>query len=118
MSDAAFGFLLLGIALLVVLGIAFVISSRGGRQRGAATTSPPPGVHMPGPSFLPVIFSVGAVLLGMGFAVKGDAAVANPFLAIPGVLVIITAVVGWVRAANREWVEVEHGSHDSDEPVH
>jgi hypothetical protein len=116
MNDAAFGFLLLGIALLVVLGIAFVIASRGGRRR--ETLPPPPGVHMPGPSFLPVVFSFGAVLLGMGFALKGDAAVANPFLAIPGVLVIISAVVGWVRAANHEWVQVERGGHDDDGSAH
>ena len=116
MSDAAFGFLLLGIALLVVLGIAFVIASRGGRTREAV--APPPGVHMPGPSFLPVIFSFGAALLGIGFALKTDGAVANPFLAIPGALVIILAVVGWVRAANREWVQVEHGDHDADGSAH
>ncbi len=116
MSDAAFGFLLLGIALLVVLGIVFAVSSRGGRRR--ETAAPPPGVHMPGPSFLPVIFSFGAVLLGIGFALKGEFPVANPFLAIPGVLVIIAAVIGWVRAANREWIDVEHGAHDDGGDAH
>ncbi len=117
MSDAAFGFLLLGIAMLVVLGIVFVVASRGGRRR--ETAAPPPGVHMPGPSFLPVIFSFGAVMLGIGFALKGDFPVANPFLAIPGVLIIIAAVIGWVRAANREWIEVEHGpAHDDDGGAH
>ena len=116
MGDAAFGFMILGIALLAVLGIVFVIASRGGRRSEAVP--PPPGVHMPGPSFLPVIFSVGAVLLGIGFALKGEFPVANPFLAIPGLVVIVLAVVGWVRAANREWVDVEHGAHHDDGSAH
>ena len=112
MSDAALGFLLLGIAMLVVLGIVFVVASRPGRAGERPT--PPPGVHLPGPSFLPVIFSVGAALLGAGFAYRGDAAIANPFLAIPGLLVIVAAAVAWVRAANHEWIEVEHGGQHDD----
>ena len=82
MNDTAIGFVLLGIALIVVLGVVFVIASRGGPA--VETPKPPPGVHMPGPSFLPVVLSVGAALLAAGFAFRGDWALANPFLAIPG----------------------------------
>ena len=115
MSDAVLGFLLLGIAMLVVLGIVFFVASRGeARER----PSPPPGVHMPNPSLLPVLFSVGAVVLGAGFGFRGDWPVANPFLAIPGVIAIIVAAVAWVRAANREWIEVEHGAAHHDDGAH
>jgi len=110
MTDTAIGFVLLGIALVVVLGVVFVIASRGGPA--AEPPKPPHGVHMPGPSFLPVVLSVGAALLGGGFAFRGDWAIANPFLAVPGLLVFVAGVVAWVRAANHEWREVEHGSHD------
>ena len=29
-----------------------------------------------------------------------------------GVLILVAAIVAWVRAANHEWVETEHGPHD------
>jgi hypothetical protein len=115
MPDTAIGFVLLGIAILVILGAVFAIASRGGPAR--AITGPPRGVHMPGPSFLPVVISVSAALLGAGLAFRGDGQIANPFLAIPGLLVLVLGVVAWVRAANHEWREVEHGSHD-DRPAH
>ena len=92
MTDVAIGFLLLGVAMLVVLGIVFAISSRGGAPR--ETPHPPRGVHLPGPSFLPVIMSVGALLLGAGLAV------------------LVFGIVSWVAAANSEWRDTEHGSHD------
>lgn len=115
MSDTAIGFALLGITLVVVLGVVFIIASRA----GPATESPkpPPGVHMPGPSFLPVVLSVGAALLGAAFAYRGDWGLANPFLAVPGLILFVAGAVAWVRAANHEWRETEHASHD-EEPVH
>ena len=116
MTDAALGFLLLGIAMLVVLGIVFVVASRGGQRR--EQPSPPPGVHLPGPSFLPVVFSIAAALLGAGVAFRGEDQLANPFLAIPGLLVLVIAAIGWVRAANHEWREVEHGSSHDDGTAH
>jgi hypothetical protein len=60
---------------------------------------------------------VGAALLAAGFAFRGDWSLANPFLAVPGLLVFVAGAVAWVRAANHEWRETEHGSHD-DEPAH
>ena len=115
MSDTAIGFALLGIAMVVVLGVVFVIASRGGPA--VAAPKPPPGVHMPGPSILPVVLSVGAALLGAGFAFRGEWGLANPFLAVPGLLVFVGGAVAWVRAANHEWRDIEHGSHD-DGPAH
>ncbi len=111
MSDATVGFLLLGVGLLVVLGVVFAIASRGGGTAGA-TSRPPRGVHLPPPSFLPVVMSAGMALLGAGLAFRGEGQVANPFIAIPGLLVLVAGIVAWVVASNREWRETEHGPHD------
>ncbi|HSK94379.1 MAG TPA: hypothetical protein VLA76_10020 [Candidatus Angelobacter sp.] len=116
MTDAALGFLLLGIALLVVLGIVFVLASRGG-PRGEPP-EPPAGVHMPGPSYLPVVFSVAMVLIGAGLAFRLEDWPVNPWIFAPGVLLLVAGIVFWVRAANREWHEVEHGSHHDDGAAH
>jgi hypothetical protein len=109
MSDTAVGFLILGIGMLVVLGIVFAISSRPGPAGPRPT--PPAGVHLPPPSFLPVVLSLAAALIGAGLAFRGEDQLANPFLAIPGLLVLVLGSIWWVRAANREWHETEHGSH-------
>jgi hypothetical protein len=114
MTETAVGFVLLGAALLVVLGVVFVLASRGGPVR--ATPKPPVGVHMPGPSILPVVISIGGSLIGAGLAFRADGQLANPFLAIPGLLVFVAGAVAWVRAANHEWRDVEHGSHDDGPP--
>ena len=110
MSDVAIGFLLLGVAMIVVLGIVFAITLRAGPAR--ERPNPPRGVHLPPPSFLPVIMSVGALLLGAGFAFRPEDQVANLWLAIPGLAVFVFGIVSWIAAANREWRETEHGSHD------
>ena len=115
MTDTAIGFALIAIVMVVVLGVVFIIASRGGPV--GEIPKPPPGVHMPGPSILPVALSVGAALLGAGFAFRGEWGLANPFLAVPGLLVFVGGAVAWVRAANHEWRDIEHGSHD-DGPAH
>jgi hypothetical protein len=110
MTDTAVGFALLGVGLLVVLGVVFVIAARTGPAR--STPRPPRGVHMPGPSMLPFVVSFGGALLGAGLAFRNEDQLANPFLAIPGLIVFVAGVAYWVKAANREWTETEHGSHD------
>ncbi|HJP70218.1 MAG TPA: hypothetical protein VJ975_00690 [Candidatus Limnocylindria bacterium] len=116
MSDTAIGFLIIGVGMLFVLGVAFAIAARGaGPAKGRP--QPPTGVHLPAPSFLPVVMSLGAALIGSGLAFRGEDQLANPFLAIPGLLVLILGVVAWVRAANHEWRDTEHGSH-SDGATH
>jgi hypothetical protein len=59
-----------------------------------------------------VVISVSAALMGAGLAFRSYEQLANPFLAIPGVLVLVIGSIAWVRAANHEWRDVEHGSHD------
>ncbi|MGQ0609375.1 MAG: hypothetical protein ACT4OQ_13070 [Chloroflexota bacterium] len=114
MPDTAIGFVLLGIGIIVVLGLVFAISSRAGGAR--APSKPPRGVHLPGPSFLPVVISLAAALMGTGLVFRSDDQIANPFLAIPGLLVFVLGSWAWVRAANHEWRDVEHGSHDDGPP--
>jgi hypothetical protein len=109
MSDTAFGFLFLGIGMVVVLGIVFAITSRVGGASGRAT--PPRGVHLPAPSYLPVMVSVAGALIGAGLAFRPDDMLANPWIAIPGVILFVVTCVAWVRAANHEWRDTEHGSH-------
>jgi hypothetical protein len=117
--DIAVGYALLAIGILLVLGIVFAVSLRdypaGPRPR------PPRGVHLPPPSWLPVVMAVAGGLLGAGLAFRGEGTI-NPWLAVPGLLVLVAGLVAWVRAANREWRETEHGSHGSggshDEPAH
>lgn len=110
MPDTTVGYLILGIGILVVLGVVFAISSRVGTYAGRPT--PPRGVHLPPPSYLPVVMSVGMALLGSGLAFRAEEQLANPFLAIPGLLVLVIGIVAWIRAANHEWRDTERGSHD------
>jgi hypothetical protein len=115
-TDTAIGYLIIGIGLVVVLGVVFAIASRGGGS--AERPHPPRGVHLPAPSFLPVVLAVGGSLLGAGLAFRDDGQLANPWLAIPGLVVFVAGAVGWVRAANHEWRDVEHGSHDDGTAAH
>lgn len=110
MSDTAFGYLLLAIGITFVLFIVYAVTSH--ISVSTERPKPPRGVHLPNPSALPVILAVGGALLGAGLAFRGDDQLANPFLAVPGLLVFLYAVVAWVRAAGREWDEVERGPHD------
>ena len=110
MNDTAFGYLLLAIGITFVLAIVYAITSH--ISVSAERPRPPRGVHLPNPSALPVILAVGGALLGAGLAFRADDQLANPFLAIPGLLIFLYAVVAWVRAAGREWDEVERGPHD------
>jgi hypothetical protein len=110
MNDTTFGYLLLAVGVAFVLGSVYAVTS----HISVSTTRPKPprGVHLPNPSALPVILAVGGALLGAGLAFRADDQLANPFLAVPGLLVFLYAVVAWVRAAGREWDDAEHRSHD------
>jgi hypothetical protein len=108
MSDTAVGFLIVGIGMLLVLGIVYAISSRPRPVTGRIV--PPAGVHLPPPSYLPVVLSVAASLLGAGLVFRGEDQFANWFLLVPGLVVFVLGVMWWVGAANREWREVEHGA--------
>jgi hypothetical protein len=111
MTDTTIGFLIVGAGMLFVLAVVFAVSSR---QRPARPRpKPPEGVHLPPGSFLPVVLSVGGALMGAGLAFRSEDQLANPFLAIPGLVIFVGGVVWWVVAANREWREVDGGGHGS-----
>ena len=115
MTDTFVGYAILAIGILVVLGVVFAIASRGGPAM--PRPRPPRGVHVPPPSFLPVLLSVAAALLGAGLAFRPEGQVVNLWVAVPGLLLLVLSVLAWVRAANHEWRDVEHASHD-DDPAH
>ena len=110
MNDVAFGYLLLALGIAFVLGVVYAITSHLGAA--GARPKPPRGVHLPNPSALPVILAAGGALIGAGLAFRADDQLANPFLAVPGLLVFLYAVVAWVRAAGREWEDAERRPHD------
>jgi plastocyanin len=92
------------------------------RDTGQTTTTqlpavvhdgPPPGVHMPGPSWRPFLgaFGLFALLLGLVF---------GGWLLAAGVIVLISTLVGWLADAIREYrrtVEADRTGHlDSGQP--
>ena len=59
---------------------------------------PPPGVHMPGPSFLPFLGALGMAMLFLGL-------VFGEWLLAIGVIGFVLSIVGWMSAARREYVK-------------
>jgi len=57
---------------------------------------PPPGVHMPGPSFLPLGSAIATALLVVGVVVGG-------WVLIGAVVCLAVGLLGWLRAARTEW---------------
>jgi hypothetical protein len=119
MDDTTLGYLLLGLAIVFILVVVFAVSARTGPGRGRPT--PPRGVHLPNPSWLPVLFSVGAALIAAGLAFKPEGALAQMGLLLPGLAVFVLAAIGWVLAASREWREAErspgHDAHRGQQPA-
>lgn len=126
LNDTTVGFLVIGGGIILVLALVFAVTLRSGAATTAARPQPPRGVHLPPPSLLPVVLSVGAALIGAGLSFKPepDAAwtlpvldavsgVIHPILGPLGLLVLLYGIWAWVRAAGHEWRDTEHGSHDS-----
>ena len=70
---------------------------RGDRSRRCPAVihdGPPPGVHMPGPSFRPIVGAIGMTMLMFGLVFGG-------WLLIVGVLALIVTLVGWLVDAHR-----------------
>jgi hypothetical protein len=122
MDDTTIGFLILGLGIVLVLALVFAVTIRSGRARAERPT-PPPGVHLPPGSFLPVVMSVGAALLGTGLIFKPEepwglpllgavSGVMHPLIGPLGLIVLVAGIWAWVRAAGHEWHDAERGSHD------
>jgi len=58
---------------------------------------PPPGVHVPGPSFRPILAALGLFLLFAGLVFPG-------WLLAVGLIAIIAALLGWLNDARKEYI--------------
>jgi plastocyanin len=61
-------------------------------------TGPPPGVHMPGPSFRPIMGALGTALLFLGLVFGG-------WLLAVGVFALVVGLIGWLFDARKEYVK-------------
>ena len=74
---------------------------------------PPPGVHMPGPSFRPFLASLGVAVLFAGLVFGG-------WVLAVGVLFTIVSLLGWLNDARKEYRQVERADvtgHLENEPA-
>ena len=74
---------------------------------------PPPGVHMPGPSFRPILASLGVAVLFAGLVFGG-------FVLVVGVVFTIVSLLGWLSDARKEYRQVERADvtgHLENEPA-
>ncbi len=67
----------------------------------AIAAEPPEGVHLPAPSFRPLLMSMAAAVMFLGLAVR-----AIP-IAIAGVVMIVIAGLGWLGDARAEYRDLE-----------
>ena len=61
-------------------------------------------IHLPGPSFLPVITALGVTLAVTGVVI-------SIFLVVIGVAITLYALVRWIREARREMAELPLEHH-------
>ncbi|HUP54761.1 MAG TPA: cupredoxin domain-containing protein [Methylomirabilota bacterium] len=76
-------------------------------------TGPPPGVHMPGPSFRPILASLGVAVLFAGLVFGG-------WVLAVGLVFTITALLGWLNDARKEYKQVVRADttgHIENEPA-
>jgi plastocyanin len=74
---------------------------------------PPPGVHMPGPSFRPVLAALGVFVLFAGLVFGG-------WVLAVGLAFTITALLGWLNDARKEYrqvVRADATGHLENEPA-
>jgi hypothetical protein len=63
-------------------------------------------IHLPGPTILPVLLTLGVTLALLGITTSW-------ILWVPGVLLVLWVIVRWVRDARHEMAELplEHSAH-------
>ena len=74
---------------------------------------PPPGVHMPGPSFQPFLAALGVAVLFAGLVFGG-------WVLAVGVVFTIAGLLGWLNDARKEYRQVERADttgHLENEPA-
>jgi Flp pilus assembly protein TadB len=67
----------------------------------AEQEAPPAGesVHLPGPSYLPVVVALGITIVVVGI-------VLSPLIVAVGLLIALIAIVRWVRETRRDMSEL------------
>jgi len=59
---------------------------------------PPPGVHIPGPSFRPLLASIATAVMLLGLVI-------HPAVFVAGLLMTVIGLLGWLNDARKEYVE-------------
>jgi hypothetical protein len=101
------GLLPVVVAILVVLffgRVAYAWATAGPTRRGGGRRkpAPPPGVHMPGPSYAPIFAGFGAFLLFLGLVFGG-------LVLVLGIVALVITLLYWGREAI---VDYEHVAGD------
>jgi hypothetical protein len=104
--------LFLGLVVLFGVGVAIAWRRAGRRNRSrvprrVTSGSPPPGVHMPGPSKWPFVVPIGMTLVLFALILE-----MNLLLLGLGLAVSLIAILGWLWDAMGEWRQAEVG-HES-----
>ena len=61
---------------------------------------PPPGVHMPGPSYRPILAAIGVAMLMLGL-------VFGEWLLGIGIIALVLSLIGWLGDAGKEYAKTE-----------
>ena len=73
----------------------------------------PPGIHMPGPSFRPILAALGTALLFLGLVFGG-------LVLVVGIIALVVGLIGWLADARREYVktvEADRSGHLENIPA-
>lgn len=95
-----------GLMVAVVLWLAWTVrkfATAGPTRRGKRriTPLPPSGVHLPGPSFAPILASIGTFLLLFGLVFGG------PWI-VAGLIALVLTLLYWGREALADYDRVAH----------
>ena len=102
---APFGLLAIAIGLVALVSGLLYWGRESSREYDALAGSltlpavreaPPPGVHVPGPSFRPFVLAVGMAVMVLG-------GVLNVTIFLGGLLMLVIALLGWLRDARAEY---------------
>ncbi len=112
------GAIALALTLLYWLAEALRLYDRDIRPTATALPAvihdgPPPGVHMPGPSYRPFLSAVGVSLLMLGL-------VFGSWLLLVGVIALVATLLGWLGDARKEYaktVEADRTGHLENIPA-
>lgn len=76
------------------------VAQAGPALPAVVPVEPPPGVHMPGPSFRPILAAISVAVMFLGLVLNG-------WLIAAGLIMLVVSLVGWLRDARTEYVLAE-----------